>query len=105
MNCSKCGRNHPASYHLKKSIKREGFPTSSKKYKEAHELADKKEKEKYPKGYEKMKKVDAKLKPDELSGKSTKLGKVIVSYKVPKKLRSEVAYHERVENKQLTKRK
>lgn len=105
MRCSKCGQNHSDSYHLKKKIIREGFPTSSKAYKEAHEFADKKEKEKYPKGYEKMKKVDARLSPNELSGKSTKLGKVIVSYKVPKKLRSEVAYHERIENKQLTKRK
>lgn len=105
MNCSKCGRDHHESYHLKKKIVREGFPTSSKAYKEAHDLANKKEKEKYPKGYEKMKKVDDKLNPTELSGKSTKLGKVIVSYKVPKKLRKEVAYHERVENKELTKRR
>lgn len=51
-----------------------------------------------------MKKVDAKLKLNELSGKSTRLGKVIVSYKVPKKLRSEVAYHEKVENKELRKK-
>jgi hypothetical protein len=90
---------------MRKSIKREGFPTSSKRYKEAHELANKKEKAKYPSGYEKMKKVDAKLKPNELAGKSTKLGEVIVSYKVPKGLRKEVAYHERVENKELTKRR
>lgn len=105
MKCSKCNKNHPVSYHLKKKIVRAGFPTDSKEYKKAHQFADKMEKKKYPKGYEKMKRIDAKLNSHELSGKSNKSGKITVSYKVPKKLRSEVAYHENVENEKLTKRK
>lgn len=83
------------------SIKREGFPTSSKEYKEAHSEADKAEKKKYPKGYNKLKDIDSKLPKKELVGKSDKKGKVTVSKKVPKKLRNEVAYHEKYENKTI----
>lgn len=92
-------------YKTVNKLERKGFPTDKKKYPEAHEAADKKEKKKFGKGYEKMKKVDDKLKKGELAGKNFKSGKIEVSKKVPKNLRKEVAYHEKIENKILAKRK
>jgi len=88
-------------YKLVNKIKDKGFPTSSKDYKSSHEEADKSEKKKYPSGYSKMKKVDNKLSKGELSGKNSKSGKIEVSKSVPKKLRPEVAYHEKVESKNI----
>lgn len=84
-----------------KSIKKSGFPTSNPHYQSAHEQADKAEKKKYPSGYAKMKRVDASLPENELAGKNLKSGKIEVSEKVPKPLRKEVAYHEKVENQRL----
>ena len=103
--CKHCGGIHPSTYHTEKYIKDEGFPTHDKRYAEAHEAADKAEKKKYPTGYEKLKKIVRKTSKGQLLGKSTKSGAVDVSEKVPKKLRPEVAYHEKVENKSLRKKK
>ena len=89
------------NYKLKDKIKREGFPTSSKYYPEAHSEASNSEKKKYPKSYQVLKKLDAQTNKNELLGKNTKSGKVEVSKKVPPKLRNEVAYHERKENKDI----
>jgi hypothetical protein len=80
-----------------KSLRAKGWPTANKRYKEAHEIADKKEKKTYGKSYDYMKKVDDKLKKGQLAGKNTKTGKIEVSAKVPKKYRPEVALHERTE--------
>lgn len=91
---------------VKSRLIAKNFPTSSKFYKTAHEKADKKEKTKYPKGYEEMKKVDRKvMKKDkkELAGKNLKSGKIEVNKIVPKKLRKEVAYHEKIENREIKK--
>jgi len=88
-------------FKLVNEIKKKGFPTSSKKYTYAHRKADEDEKKKYPKGYEKMKKIDNKLKKGELAGKNFKSGKIEVSKKVPIKFRKEVAFHERRENKEI----
>jgi len=88
-------------YKVVKDLKAKGWPTATRRYKEAHEMADKAEKKKYGKSYEYMKKVDSSLKKGELAGKNTKTGKIEVSKKVPKKYRSEVAMHERVEYKDL----
>jgi hypothetical protein len=95
-------------YTLKKSIKRSGFPTTNSKYREAHSEASNSEKSKYPKGYAKLKKMDAQTPSGQLLGKNTKSGKIYVSSKVPKALRQEVAYHEKMESKaikRLTKNK
>lgn len=88
-------------YKLVKSIKRSGFPTTSPKYHEAHSEASNAERAKYPKGYQKLKKMDAETPNGQLLGKNTKSGSVYVSSKVPPKLRQEVAYHERMENKAI----
>jgi hypothetical protein len=85
------------TYKTVSMIKRKGYPTNSPSYPEAHEEADNAEKKKYPKGYEKLKKQ--RIKPGELMGTHTCKGKVTVSKKVAKSLRSEVAYHERQELK------
>lgn len=90
-------------YKVVKELRSKGWPTANKHYKEAHEIADKTEKNKYGKSYEYMKKVDAKLKRGELAGKNTKTGKIEVSAKVPKKYRNEVALHEKKEYEVLKK--
>jgi len=91
-----------AKYTIVKNLRAKGWPTSNKSYQEAHEIADSKEKKKYGKSYEYMKKVDSKLKKGQLAGKNTKTGKIEVSAKVPKKYRPEVALHERTEYNVLT---
>lgn len=82
-----------------KIIRKNKYPTSSKDYPEAHSEANNAEKKKYPKGYIKLKKIDKKVKPNELIGTHTKTGKIKISKKVPKKLRKEVIYHEKQELK------
>lgn len=84
-------------YKVVRTIKRKGYPTASPRYKEAHSEADKVEKKKYPKGYQKLKKLDKSLKSDQLIGTHTKAGKIKVSKRVPRKERAEVATHEFVE--------
>lgn len=84
-----------------KKIKEKGFPTSSPYYEEAHAEGDNAEKRKYPKAYKQMKKIDTKLAKNELSGKNTKSGKIIISSKVPKKDRKDVELHERTESKAI----
>jgi hypothetical protein len=91
-------------YKLEKKIIRKGFPTATKQYPTAHEEASKDEKKKYPKGYEKLKKLDEKLPAGQLIGKNTRSGKIEVSKVVPKKERNEVAFHERDENRRIRKR-
>lgn len=88
-------------YKLSKSIKRSGWPTSSKLYSLAHSEASNAEKKKYPKGYQALKKLDAKTPANRLIGKNSKSGKITVSSVVPKRYRAEVAYHERTEAKAL----
>ena len=73
-------------YKVVKELKAKGWPTATRRYAEAHEAADKAEKAKYGKSYERMKKVDASLKKGELAGKNTKSGKIEVSSKVPKEI-------------------
>ena len=92
------------NYKVVKELKDKGFPTHAKKYHSAHEEADKKEKKKFGKNYESMKKIDSKLGKHELAGKNFRSGKIEVSSKVPKKYRKEVAYHEEIENKILKKK-
>jgi hypothetical protein len=103
VKCAKCGHNHHESYHLKDKLIDKGFPTHPKNaYRNAHEQADKAEKKKYgAKQYDALKKVDAKLNKHELAGKNTKSGKIEISKKVPKPLRSEISFHERTEHKLL----
>jgi hypothetical protein len=107
MACKHCGKGHKTSEHLKPSIPDKGFPTSEGKiYQRAHEAANKAEKKKYPKGFQQLKKLDQELgHKHELAGKNTKTGKIEVSKKVPPKLRAEVKYHEKVESKELKKRR
>jgi hypothetical protein len=104
MSCRHCGRSHKTADHFKlvEKLSDKGFPKSSKKYPTAHEEASKKEKMKFPrKDYDTLKKMDYNTPRGELLGKNTKKGKIEVSKKVPAKLRKEVAFHEKAENKIL----
>lgn len=85
---------------LVKKLTDKGYPLADKHYVEAHEEADKKEKRKFPKGYQKLKKAEKKLGKHELMGKNTKSGKIEVERKF-KKNAKEIAYHERQEHKNL----
>ncbi|HEV2917567.1 MAG TPA: hypothetical protein VGW78_07540 [Candidatus Babeliales bacterium] len=82
-------------------ISRKGYPEHDPNYHEAHTIANQKEKAKYPKGYLRLKKLDQKVPAGKMIGHNTKSGKISVSNKVPKSLREEVAFHERVESKAL----
>jgi ribosomal protein L37E len=107
-SCQQCGSsNHNDSYHVTKGlISDKGFPRNQKGYKTAHEEATKKEKKKYPrKDYEKLKHLDERIPDDKLVGKNDRRGNIRVSNKVPPKLRAEVAYHEKTENKKLREKK
>lgn len=95
-------------YKVVKHIEEKGYPINTKEYKAAHIEADKKEKAKYPVGYEKLKQLCAVCGKNELIGDHSHTGHVIIEEKVPPSLRSEVAYHETEElkaEKRLTKRK
>jgi hypothetical protein len=109
MKCEFCGKHHDKArphYTSANRISDKGFPTHSKKYNEAHKEANKEEKQKFgEKAFKEMEKIDSKLEKHELAGKNTRTGKIEVSYKVPKKFREQVAYHEKVENKILRKKK
>ena len=92
---------------LVSKLKRKGYPTSSSKYKEAHAEADKAEKKRYPKGYQKLKKSEKHMGKTELMGKNTKSGKIEVEKKY-KRNAKEIAFHERKEHaalKRLSRRK
>ena len=94
------------AYKVKKALpKSKGFPVKKKGFSEANAEADVAEKKKYPKGYAKLKKIDKRLPKGEILGHIAKTGKISVSKKVPKKLREEVVFHEKMEGKKLRKKK
>lgn len=109
MKCSKCGQNHEKNHrHFKvlSNLSDKGFPTHEKGYQSAHRKANKEEKKKFGKeAFDNLEKIDRKLPTKVLAGKNTKSGKIEVSKKIPLKFRPEVAYHEKIENKALRKKK
>lgn len=105
MKCKICGSNHKIEYHLVNKIPKKGYPTANPRYHDSHVGADRDEKRNYPKGYERLKKLDNKIPSNELIGKHTKAGKIEISKKVPKKDRPEVVFHEVDETKRMNKRK
>lgn len=83
-----------------KSITDKGFPYHSSNYREAHEEASTKEKKKYPKGYSVLKKKMKTLDGHEMMATNKRSGKIEVEKKF-KKYKSELAYHEKEENKAI----
>jgi hypothetical protein len=77
-----------------------GYPTHDRNYRTAHTEADKKEKKRYPKGYERLKHKESSLDKHELMGKNKRSGKVEVESKF-KRYRDEIAYHEKEEHENL----
>ena len=106
MKCKTCGKNHHTDYHLTNKLTDKGFPTHEKNYKTAHAKANYAEKQNFgDKNFKRLGKIERSIKKHELLGKNTKSGKIEVSKKVPTKYREEVAYHEKIENKNLKKEK
>jgi hypothetical protein len=83
-----------------KKLSDRGYPYHSKYYKTAHSEADKSEKNKFPRGYKKLKKMEKKLDKHELMGTNKKSGKIEVEKKF-KKYSKEIGYHEAQEHKNL----
>lgn len=83
-----------------KKITDKGFPYHAANYREAHEEASTKEKKKYPKGYSTLKKKMKDLGDHEMMATNKRSGKVEVEKKF-KKYKSELAYHEKEENKAI----
>jgi hypothetical protein len=78
------------------SISSRGYPVSSKKYPEAHRKADKAELKEYgTKRWDEVEKVAEDVPEKELAGSHN--DKLIVSKKVPERLRGQVLYHEKKE--------
>lgn len=98
------------AYTLVKRIKRSGWPVFtksgkvSKKWEKAHPAANKAVLKamgsKVAKAVNKIK-----VPKTELLGSHTKSGKIIISKRVPKKLRGAIVYHEKVEHRLMTKKK
>lgn len=89
-----------ASETFKRKLSDNGFPTHNKHYATAHEEADVAEKQRFPKGYKKLKHEVRELGKHELMGKNTKSGKIEVESKF-KRNAKEIAFHERTEHKNL----
>lgn len=96
--------------HVVKRIKKTGWPVFtpsghiSKRYLKAHTAANRATlKAKGSKVANAVNRI--KVPSNELLGSHTKGGNIIVSKRVPKKLRSAIAYHERVEHKLMIKKK
>jgi len=107
--CFRCENYHDKSHsHFKliKNLKDTGFPTHEKNYPQAHKKANKAEKSVFgSKSFKDLETISRRLPKHSLEGKNTKSGEIEVSRKVPKKYRKEVAFHEKVENKILRKKK
>lgn len=98
------------TYKLVKRIKRKGWPVFtksgkvSKKWKKSHPAANravlKAMGSKVAKAVNKIK-----VPKNELLGSHTKGGKIIISKRVPKKLRGAIVYHEKVEHRLMKPKK
>jgi len=102
--CKLCGKGHHWHDHM--FLKSKGSTVNLKGYLSAHEKASKAEKKKYgAKAYKSLEKLDREAgRKHELVGKNTPSGKISVAKAVPKSKRAEVAYHEKVESKELRKK-
>ena len=93
-------------YKLVKRIIRKGWPTTSNKWRSSHQEANRREKQRYGKrSFKAVQKIVAKMPKNELLGTHTKIGKIRVSSRVPKKHRAQIAYHEAVEHRLMTMKK
>ncbi len=108
MKCN-CGKSHDKDHpHFKrtKKLTDSGFPTHSSGYPNAHREANKAEKKKFgKKAFNALEHYVKGAKNHELIGKNTKSGKIEVEKKIPRRFKDEIAFHEKVENKILRKKK
>jgi len=88
-------------YKVEPKLTKPGYPYKQRDYAKVNSEIDADEKKRSPKGYAKMKKVDASLPKGEFAATISKGGKVKVSAKVPKALRKEAAEHDRDELKKM----
>lgn len=107
--CPQCDKEHHDShphFQIKSQLTDSGFPTHSSRYKQAHRKANEAEEKKYgKKNFKELEKIDNKIGAHRLAGKNLESGKIEVSKKVPEKFRKEVAYHEKIESKNLKKKR
>ena len=107
--CPECGKFHAASHAHFKAVKRirdDKHITGRKDYETSHEAADKAEKAQFgTAGYDGLKKAVRRLRPNELLGSVTRSGTVEVEKKLTPAQRKEVAYHEKIEQEHLHKKK
>lgn len=103
-NCAHCGVPHSGRCDIRKvklvkNLSTKDSQVKSKFYEESHEVADKTEKHRYPKGYQILKKDIRHLKQNELMG-AVKKGKVEVEKKFANH-KNEIALHERTEMRRI----
>lgn len=97
------------SYTTRPIIYTTGYPVHnpdgsiSYSWEKGHAYANKKQREKYPEETKEINRIVRTFPKDELLGKHTKSGKIIVSEQVPLHLREAVAYHEYVEHNYMEK--
>lgn len=95
-----------SSYKLVKRIKRKCWPTTSKRWRKSHDEANRQEKKRFgKKAFAKVQAIVRKMPKNELLGTHTKKGNIRISSRVPKAYRGQVAYHERVEHRLMTRKK
>lgn len=97
------------SYTTRPRIYTTGYPVHnpdgsiSESWRKGHQYANKKQREKYPRETKEINKLSRTFPKDELMGKHTKSGKIIISERVPKHLREAISYHEKVEHEYMEK--
>ena len=89
------------NYTLVPLITTKGYPTTSKKYPNAHRKANEAEKKRFGvRRFKALTKIIQKRTPiGELAGSHTKTGKIRISKKIPKEYRAEIKFHELKEHK------
>lgn len=82
-----------------------GYPTNNRCYRQAHQQANKLEKEKYGKQrFDKLNRIiNTNLPKGELAGKHTPTGIIQLSNKIPSKYRNQIKFHELIEMNEMKK--
>lgn len=99
------------SYTTRARIYTTGYPVHnpdgsiSVSWGKGHAYANRKQREKYPRETKEINKLSRTFPKDELMGKHTKSGKIIISERIPKHLREAISYHEKVEHEYMEKDK
>ncbi len=101
-----------SGYTVRKRVKDTGWPVHtksghiSKKWEKAHPAANRAARRKFgSKAAKEIATIVKRTPKGELLGKHDRKGNIIISSRVPTKLRKAVAYHEKIEHIQMSKKK